>query len=119
MWKKATLAIGIAAVLAAPAGVAVAATSDPADDLNRERVTTAARDQARDQSRDRARTRDRLRLQDPAECDGAGPRGASHRGAGSGSAGRAGHGRGAMDGTGPIHTHPADGTGFRYGAGGR
>jgi hypothetical protein len=119
MWKRVTLAIGIAAVLAIPAGMAVAGTSDPAEDLNRDRVTTTGGDQARDMSQDRARTRDRVRLQDPANCDGTGPRGVSHHGAGSGSAGRgAGYGHGAMDGTGPIHAHPEDGTGFRYGGGG-
>jgi len=116
MWKRTMLAVGLAGVLAVPAGVALAATDDPVNDADRNRVTTQMRDQARDQ----ARTRDRLRVQDPATCDGTGPMstGYHHGGSGSGASG-AGYGQGAMDGTGPIHTQPADGSGFRHGAGGR
>jgi hypothetical protein len=136
MLKKAMLALGIAGALIIPAGAAVAATdasleSAPVEQPDRNRVTTLTRDQARDrvreqardQTRDRTMTRDRLRIQDPAACGGTGPKGSSEPGthwpAGvSGSLGEE-RGRGAMDGTGPIHAEPADGSGFRYWAGGR
>lgn len=113
MWKKAILAVGAAGVLAIPTGVALAATDDRVDGVDRNRVTTLARDQARDQVRDQdqAMIRDRLRIHDPATCDGTGPKGAGGNGAG--------YGQGVMDGTGPIHTPPADGTGYGFGPGGR
>ncbi len=118
MWKKTMLAIGLAGVLTVPAGMALAATGD------RDPVTTLAREQAReqvrDQERDQAMDRDRLRIHDPATCDGTGLMGQNHDqvGSGLGTPG-AGYGQGAMDGSGPIHTPPADGAGDRFGAAGR
>ncbi len=121
MWKKTMLAIGLAGALTVPAGMALAATDDPAEGVDRNRVTTLAREQARDQVRDQVRDqamiRDRLRIHDPATCDGTGPMGGNHDQAGSGlGTPGAGYGQGAMDGSGPIHTPPADGTGHRFGA---
>jgi len=93
------LAVGLAGVLAVPAGVSLASTDDPTDDVDRNRVTTLARDQSQDQSRDR----DRLRIHDPATCDCARRMDCAGRMAGAGR----------MEGAGRMA-----GGGHRFGAGG-
>ncbi|HZD80498.1 MAG TPA: hypothetical protein VE646_10735 [Actinomycetota bacterium] len=118
MWKKAILATGLVGALAVPAGVAVATTDTPTPVVARDRAAALecppdrARDRARDQARDQ--TQQPLRIQDPAACECDGPNGPAGFGHGG-----PGNGHGAMDGAGPIHPAPTEGTGFRYGTGGR
>ena len=159
--RKTWLAIGMAVLLAIPAGVAFAA-----DDVTDDAVTTVAPVQDRDrvQLQDPAcetcdarmygddagygyrasssdQDQNRLRLHDPAECeyDGAqmrenantqaklenrvgaqGPNGpgVGRDGLGEGVGG-GGFGEGPLDGSGPIHTGPGDGTGNQFGPAGR
>lgn len=147
MTRKTLIAMGLAGVLVIPAGAALAATDDslvelPAQVLLQDQAQQ--QDRVQDPTEcgacrrlageevqgaavagDQARIRERM--QDSTECDGEGvqlrqqlhSQTQAAAGAGLGGGAGAAYGAGPQDGTGPIHEGPADGTGNRYGAGGR
>lgn len=130
MMNKTLLSFGLATALVVGAGTAVAGQSDSGDSTP---ATAAVGDRDRDQLNDcdlfdgdALQVRDRDQLRDAALVDGDPARVRQRvrehvRTASDGENGTAGagFGEGVLDGTGPRHDGPADGTGSQFGRGDR
>ncbi|MDH4280869.1 MAG: hypothetical protein OEZ14_16795 [Acidimicrobiia bacterium] len=141
MMNKTLLSLGLATALIASAGTAVAAQGSTDATTP---TTAAVADRDRDQLHDcdlydrdalQVQDRDRDQLRDPALVDGdpstapervrnqarLGSNGENgeQRAEFTGGNPGAGFGEGVLDGTGPVHEGPADGTGNQFGRGDR